>query len=362
MKPLTLAFLILFTSIIIVCLPLSAEDDSEAVGTVTYIQGNCLIKSEYGDYTDAAQGQTVESMDTIKTLEHSEAEITLYDENLIKITEDTEVSIDALQLQENRYTNIGLLFGSIKLYVKRFVKDTEVLSVNTATVTAGVRGTEFDVSIREDGEVLINVEEGEIETEFDGIKHTIKKGNASVFSMVGPREDFKDNVDREAWRKAAMERLQKNPAQFTQKMLERERMIIARLKENQPRMEQYRKDFELFMKKIQDLERREMYRQERILIIRQIEKTRKVIGYFIMTRRQLNGIRSLIVLVARLEQKLPPETVAQLPSLQELKREYQKTTVVIQRISETDRRLRGALFMLNRKLIEVNRKIEEGGQ
>ena len=142
-------------------------------------------------------------------------------------------------------------------------------------------------------------------------------------------------------------------------MLERERLIISRLKQNQPRVEQYRKDFEVFLKQMQSLEQREMYRQERALILQQIAKTKRVIGYFIMTRRQLNGIRSLMVLVARLEKNLDPETVKQLTSLRELKQEYNKTTIVIQRISDADRKLRIALHMLNRKLIEVNKKIEE---
>jgi hypothetical protein len=66
-----------------------------------------------------------------------------------------------------------------------------------------------------------------------------------------------------------------------------------------------------------------------------------------------------MVLVARLEKNLGPETVRQLPSLQEIKEEYNKTTFVIQKINEADRKLRIALHMLNRKLIEVNKRIEE---
>ncbi|UCB46359.1 MAG: FecR domain-containing protein, partial [Spirochaetota bacterium] len=233
-------------------------------------------------------------------------------------------------------------------------------SVNTATVTAGVRGTEFDVSIREDGEVLINVEEGEIETEVDGERHTITRGNASTFSIIEARRDFKGRVDRTKWRQQALDKLRENPALFIKKMLERERLIIARLKQNQTRMEQYRKDFVIFLKKVQYLEQRKMYRQERALIIQQIEKTRKAIGFFIIVRRQLAGIRSFIVIAARLEQRLDPETVKQLPSLQELKREYQRITYVIVKINEADRKLRRVLFMLNRKLDELNRKIEAG--
>jgi hypothetical protein len=360
MKPLIKTFLILIILIAFIPLLGKAEED-EAIGTITFIQGACQIKSEDGDYEDAVLDQTVYAKQAIKTLESSEAEIALFDGNVVRVTEDSETVVDSLQIRENRYTNIGLIFGSIKLFVKRFSKDSEEFSVNTATVTAGVRGTEFDVSIREDGEVLINVLEGEIETEYDGEKHTITRGNASTFDLIEARRDFKELVDQATWRKQALDRLRENPALFIRKMLERERVIIARLKQNQARMEQYRKDFVIFLKKAKYLEQNKMYRQERALILQQIEKTRKAIGFFIIARRQLVGIRSLIVLAARIEQRLDPETVKQLPSLLELKREYQKINYVIIKINQADRKLRGVLFLLNRRLDELNRKIESEG-
>lgn len=358
MKPSILTLFVLLPFLLLSHLPLIGEDEDEEVGTITFIQGTCQIKFEDGEYKDAVMDQLVNSKDTVKTFENSEAEITLYDENIIRITEDTEITLDNWQVRENRYTNIGLLFGSIKLFVKKFSKDTDEFSVNTATVLAGVRGTEFDVSIREDGEVLINVEDGEIETDVDGERHTITRGNASVFSIVEPRKDFKERIDRTAWRREALDRLRENPALFIRKMLERERMIIVRLKQSQVKMEQYRKDFVVFIKRIQYLEKRGMYHQERALILQQIAKTRRAIGFFIMARRQLAGIRSLIVIASRIEQRLDPETVKQLPSLQELKREYLRITFVIQKINEGDRKLRRVLFILNRKLDDVNRKIE----
>ncbi|UCB45682.1 MAG: FecR domain-containing protein, partial [Spirochaetota bacterium] len=173
MKPQIRLFLIIILLVVFIPLMVKAEDEEDEVGTITLIQGACQIKSEDGEYKDAILDQKVYSKDTIKTFEGSEAEIMLFDGSVIRITEDSETTLDAWQIRENRYTNIGLIFGSIKLFVKRFSKDTDEFSVNTATVTAGVRGTEFDVSIREDGEVLINVEEGEIETEVDGERHTI---------------------------------------------------------------------------------------------------------------------------------------------------------------------------------------------
>jgi hypothetical protein len=334
-----------------------AEEEYDAVGTITYIQGFCQVKNEDGEYKGAKLDQTIYAKQTLKTLGRSEAEVALFDGNVIRITEDSETVIDSLQIRENRYTNIGLLVGSIKLFIKKFSKNSEEFTVDTATVLAGVRGTEFDVSVREDGEVLINVAEGEVETEYDGQKHTITKGNASTFSLIRARRDFKRRIDESTWRDEALDRIRENPAIFVEKMLERERVIIARLKRSQPRMDQYRNDFIIFLKKAQYLEQKKLYRQERALILQEIEKTKKAIGFFIIARRQLIGIRSLIVLSGRIEQELEPETVKQLPSLLELKREYQKVTFIIRKINEADMKLRRVLFVLNRKLDELNKKI-----
>jgi hypothetical protein len=334
-----------------------AEEEYDAVGTITYIQGFCQVKNEDGEYKGAKLDQTIYAKQTIKTLDRSEAEVTLFDGNVIRITEDSETVIDSLQIRENRYTNIGLLVGSIKLFIKKFSKNSEEFTVDTATVLAGVRGTEFDVSVREDGEVLINVAEGEVETEYDGQKYTITKGNASTFSLIRARRDYKRRIDEATWRDEALDRLRENPALFIGKMLEREREIIARLKRSQPRMDQYRNDFVIFLKKAQYLEQKKLYRQERALILQEIEKTKKAIGFFIIARRQLVGIRSLIVLAGRIEKELEPETVKQLPSLLELKQEYQKVTFVIRKINEADIKLRRVLFVLNRKLDELNNKI-----
>jgi hypothetical protein len=341
---------------------LQAENEEcEELGSVTFIEGQCQVKSGDGEYGTAVLDQAVHSSDTVKTLKDSGAEITLLDGNVMKITEDTEVTLDTWQVREESRTNIGLLFGSVKLFVKRFSKDKDEFTVATATVTAGVRGTEFDVSLREDGEVLINVEEGSIETEYDGDTHTIAKGNAAVYNIEGQRKDYKGRVEYTQWRREALERIKENPALFLKRMLARERVIIARLKQNQVRMEQYRKEFAVFLKKAQYLHGRKMYRQERALIIQQIEKTKRVLRFFILARRQLAGIRSLIVLAGRIEKQLDPETARELPSLQELRREYGRITYVITKINEADKKLRQVLFMLNRRLDELNKSIEAGG-
>ena len=358
---LTMTPLLLILPLILLspCFLCGEENENEGIGTITFIKGTCQIREEDGEYKTAGLDQIVLSSDTVKTMEGSEAEITISDGNVVKITEDSEVTLNNWQIREESHTDIGILFGSIKLFIKRFSREKDDFSINTATITAGVRGTEFDVSLREDGEVLINVEEGSVETDFDGTAHTITKGNASVYSLEGLRKDYKGKIEYMQWRRQALERIKENPELFLKRMLTRERMIIARLIKSKERMDQYRNDFAVFLKKVQYLHGRKMYPQERALIIQQVEKTRRALGFFIAARRQLVGIRSLIVLAGRIEMQLEPEAALRLPSLLELRREYRRISFIITRINEADRKLRGVLFMLNRRLDELNRLIGE---
>jgi hypothetical protein len=119
-------------------------------------------------------------------------------------------------------------------------------------------------------------------------------------------------------------------------------------------MEQFRKDFAVFLKRTHCLHEKKQYRQERLLILGQMEKTKKALGFFITARRQLTGIRSLMMLAARIEAQLDPTVAENLPSLQELRREYARMSVVIKRLDEAQKKLRGVLFMLNRRLDELN--------
>jgi hypothetical protein len=360
MKPFTLSLVILLCLSVLGLLTAMGENgNDEEAGKITYILGTCRIKGEDGEFSDASVDRPVITGDTVQTLSGSEAEITLNDGNVIHLTEDSEITIDSWQLREDKRTNISLLFGSVKLAIGRFRKGKDEFSVNTATVLAGVRGTEFDVSLREDGEVLINVEEGSVETDYDGDTHTITKGNASSFPIQQKRQDFRGRIDREKWRREAIERIKKDPEAFLKRLLTRERLIIMRLKQNEERMEQFRKDFAVFLKRTHYLHEKKQYRQERLLILGQMEKTKKALGFFITARRQLTGIRSLMMLAARIEAQLDPTVAENLPSLQELRREYARMNAVIKRIAEAQKKLKGVLFILNRRLDELNRLLGE---
>lgn len=322
---------------------------SEDGGKITFLKGTCYVKSISGEYEIASLDQIIQASVTVKTLKGSELEITFFDTNRIIVTEDTEITIHQSILKEKKYTNIGLLFGNIKFFIQKIMPENELFEVNTITATAGIRGTEFDVSLREDGAVLINVDEGSVETVYNDKKHVITEGKASVYYLTKEREDFSERVNHGDWRKRAIQEFRKNPRALLKKMLERERAIIAQLKENQKKLEEFRKEWIVFLRRVQYLENRKMYEREKKLIELQISRTKKALIYFVITRKQLTIIRSIVGLTYRIESSLSSEEVEELPALEDLRKEYRRLSSIISKLDEAEEQLKKVLVFLNRK-------------
>jgi hypothetical protein len=322
-------------------------------GKITFLKGTCYVRGIDGEYKIASLNQIILSSDTVKTLKGSEVEITFSDTNRIIVTEDTEIIIHQSILKEKKYTNIGLLFGNIKFFIQKLMPENEHFEVNTITTTAGIRGTEFDVSLREDGAVLINVDKGSVETLYNDKKHVITEGKASVYYLTKEREDFSRRINYRDWRKRALQEFRKDPRALLKKMLERERAIIAQLKENKKKLEEFRKEWVVFLRRVQYLENRKMYKQEKKLIEIQISRTKKALVYFVATRKQLTIIRSIVGLSFRIEQSLSSEEVEGLPALEGLRKEYGRLSSIISKLNEAENQLKKVLVVLNRKINEI---------
>jgi hypothetical protein len=328
--------------------------DIDGEGKITFIQGNCFVQREGIRYREASLNQVIYTSDTIKTEKNSGVEVTLNDNTVIFIEEDTEINLFLSAIQEKRFTNIGILFGRIKLFVAKLSPENESFAINTVSVTAGIRGSELDVSVREDGAVLINVEEGSVDTFYNYSKGGIQQGNASVFYADGEREDFNRRVEPGIWKQEAIRRISENPGAVLKKLLERQKRIIQRLKENQREMEVYKRQWASFLNKRRSLASAGRYEDEKQLIQKQIKHTRSGVIYLTRVRRNLTIIRSIVVLAYRIEQNLDADTVKSLPELDRLRAEYKKLSTAIKKIESAERQLRRVLRVLNMRYYELN--------
>jgi hypothetical protein len=110
-------------------------------------------------------GQDVQSFDVVKTGHDGLAEIDISSPHLpamkVKVSADTQVSLEVSTLKGKRQTTIGIVGGSIGLKVAKLGSAQDV-SVRTDSAAMGVRGTEFTVTAPPTGDVLVTCDDGEV--------------------------------------------------------------------------------------------------------------------------------------------------------------------------------------------------------
>jgi hypothetical protein len=79
----------------------------------------------------------------------------------VKVSSDTQFSVEVTALGGKQQTTLGIIGGSISMKASRLA-GTQSLSVKTDSAAMGVRGTEFDVTTPPTGDVLVTCDEGEV--------------------------------------------------------------------------------------------------------------------------------------------------------------------------------------------------------
>lgn len=125
-------------------------------GTVTIIDGEKKTPAKVGD--SVKKGMKIETGD------RSFVDI-FFDENAIKILENSVVEISELELnvkQGSEKTGFQIMKGKVFAKVARKLAKNDRFQVSTPTATAGVRGTEFLVA-EVDGKGLVACLNGKVE-------------------------------------------------------------------------------------------------------------------------------------------------------------------------------------------------------
>lgn len=159
------------------------DEDNNAECTVIMIQGEVTINS--GDLL--AVGDTIQQNDTIRTMKDSLAEIEIGDGSVIRVEANSELAFNNLfDDGETKSTELFLAAGKVFAKPEKLEGDSS-FEVKTETVTAGVRGTEFVVSISDDKKIQIAVREGKV-----AVKNNITLNNAKNLETLN--KDISDAI------------------------------------------------------------------------------------------------------------------------------------------------------------------------
>ena len=243
-------------------------------GEIGEIKGTVeILKEGETEWVPAVSEMPVQLKDRLKAAENSSCNLELDDGSIIFIGENTEASVEMLELTaESHNSKISLWFGKIIANIAKS-KNTK-MEVHSPTAIVAVRGTEFAVESKDketnigvfDGEVGVKNTEGEIIEEV-----TVKSAEeTSVRKGVRPRppsrlilmQKYKERNLRLRKRVAALrERLKRLPPE-------------KRVKARQLAYEKFRK-----------------LREKRIQHIKKNQQKRKAIKREIMKRERQNRNR-----------------------------------------------------------------------
>jgi len=140
--------------------------------------------------------------DRIRTKESSGARLTMPDGSVIRMYEKTIIDISSVDFsQQSRKAKFKILFGKLKAKINKFVGKQDQFKIETPTATATIRGTMFEVFVRnimskETPEDIYKVTgeplKGEAVTEAEVQEEAVMPGGVDEFLMEAPPEEKVD--------------------------------------------------------------------------------------------------------------------------------------------------------------------------
>lgn len=166
--------------------PVEAPQYTQAM--ITFISGEVLVAFS-DDWQEAQIGDFLEEDDIIRVGEESYCELQFGNVGALRIQDNTEVLLQDVFLNPNE-SNVGvkLVAGSLLAKVSKLTGNDK-FAVKTESAVCGVRGTEFGVTITDDGSTKLAVKEGKVAVlpatvDVDEIKEKLADQDAAMIEVV----------------------------------------------------------------------------------------------------------------------------------------------------------------------------------
>jgi uncharacterized Zn finger protein (UPF0148 family) len=178
-------------------------------GRLIEVNGKVWTQAPGVDKKIARAGITLAPGTKVITGPDGKAEISLEDGSIIVVQHNSSMVLSGIKRQKVKKTSILIFFGRIWNKVSRAVGGRAGYEVNTPIVVCGVRGTEFETAVADDGSVRVRVNEGTVSVKGDG-KDQVVDENQEIDADtdgVGKIRDAKEKADWQMWRNQKRERL-----------------------------------------------------------------------------------------------------------------------------------------------------------
>jgi hypothetical protein len=164
-------------------------------GVVTYVEGRAFIKRKgNATFEKLASNMEVYPGDVLKTEKNGRAELIINRESVVRLKENSELTIEAFRDLKKKEGTTALNFsvGSVWSKVKQFKDKISRFELELPTAIAGVHGTVYQSTVNSDSSSEVKVYNGEVQVsgktqEKEG-KLTKPKAMSQPFPVSGPHQ------------------------------------------------------------------------------------------------------------------------------------------------------------------------------
>lgn len=145
----------------------SLAADNDSVGTVQSVQGT--VEVERGGQKGAlVAGTALQGDDVVSVAAGSRVRFSFVHDSVVELAGPASAKLSVLAEEAGKHGLVALFYGNLRAQVRAALGKDDSFRVQGLVATTGVRGTDFTVGASEGGDMLVQVEQGQVEVERGG--------------------------------------------------------------------------------------------------------------------------------------------------------------------------------------------------
>jgi len=182
--------IILMTALLMVAAPpgyTPARDESAALaeGAIAQVSGQAVVLDSSGKSRPAKVGDVLRGGEIIETRAEGKVRVVLVDKSVLEVRPNSRVQINDSRLNPRGVSSVVLYVGWIWARVTARAGPENAFEVEAATTVAGVRGTELEVAVAEDGSARVGVGSGRAVMENESGSLRLSQGESGEAGYEG---------------------------------------------------------------------------------------------------------------------------------------------------------------------------------
>jgi hypothetical protein len=223
----------------------SGPAPAATTGKLVTVTGKVWLTAPGKSEKTALAGIDLAAGTRIRTGNNGSAEVAFADGSRLRVRSNSSLKLSGTKRQKKRKSSILLFFGRVWSKVTSSVASPSNYEVTTPNAVCGVRGTEFETAVADDGSVRVRVTSGRV-----GVGNQEVAGGGEVEGDergVNEPYDAEERAKWEMWQKKKRERLRKGGRGIIDKVKTRlmtRKQALERLRAEQQSIETQRKSAE----------------------------------------------------------------------------------------------------------------------